>query len=693
MSDNDDAQDRTVSLETDSKPTRLLRPGDIVGGHYELKSIIGRGGMGLVFLAEHSGLHKQYALKALAPERSSETNWQRFKNEGIAIGRLDHPNIVKVYDMGVDGSDCLYYVMDLLDGIPLSDLIRKQGVLELKETLAIFRQLCAGLGYAHKRGLVHRDIKPNNIIMCKPGPGQPSVQVKLIDFGLVKLVGQDSYLVQSQTRAGMVCGSPFYMSPEQCRGGRIDERSDIYSLGCTLFECLTGEPPFCGKTGLETAVMHENSPPPALNDFRPDKRYPQNLEQVVARMLEKTPGKRYQSAEQVAQDLERVRLGQPVNREAVNYIQGVSASESEDDDDGLSDHAAREKRMLVLVACLGVLLTVGVVWGAVTFFNAKPGKPMSSSLLTSTGLTKEQVDVRKMFDEWPQISSGVVEKDNARCRLFNCPPVPLGIISWGPESGQKELAKGEVQAPPDKPLTLLLPRPEGLYPRMFPQILTKFRPDDFWALEVKESQNPIADTVILSDITPELIHSVAGWTALRKIDFYHCHLKKETIKAFDELPYVNELRLHNSSYDPADLAKLKWLKRVEIMDIKGCGDADLVVKQVAGSPNLRELSMDCTAPTVAAFRGLATCPNLSTLSLSECDLSAEAVAAISNISSLEELTLNNDEIRPNMFAGLSKLKRLRRIGVPYFEGQDFLQLRAAVPHAIIKMDRRHNFRI
>ncbi len=207
--------------------------------------------------------------------------------------------------------------MDLLQGIPLSAVIERQGVIKLTEVLAIFSQLCAGLGYAHKRGLVHRDVKPSNIFLLDAGPSQVPL-VKVIDYGLVKLVGESSLMQQSQTATGLVCGSPLYMSPEQCAGGKIDTRSDIYSLGCALFECLTGEPPFCGDNGLATAYMHENDAPPRLADRSPEKEYPESLEEVVGRMLKKIPAQRYQTMEQVAQDLERVGAGRSINREAVH---------------------------------------------------------------------------------------------------------------------------------------------------------------------------------------------------------------------------------------------------------------------------------------------------------------------------------------------------------------------------------------
>ncbi len=247
MSDNDNIDQSTTLASGSSAAARELAAGTLVGGTYLIKSTIGRGGMGVVYRAENQVFHRDYALKALAPERVNQTDWSRFQTEGKAIARLDHPNIVKVYDMGTDGPHCLYYVMDLLQGKSLADYIEQRRLLSTDLVLEIFSQICAGLSYAHKQGLVHRDLKPSNIIICQNEGDPRRPLVKVIDFGLVKLLGEADQLRQSQTATGQVCGSPFYMSPEQCMGGKIDQRSDIYSLGCTLFECLTGKPPLAAR--------------------------------------------------------------------------------------------------------------------------------------------------------------------------------------------------------------------------------------------------------------------------------------------------------------------------------------------------------------------------------------------------------------------------------------------------------------
>ncbi len=231
-----------VALTSEGKTSRLLKSGDIIGDSYRLKKLIGQGGMGYVFRAEHLIIGKEYALKMLAPDQINEVTWSRFQSEGKAIARLDHPNIVKIYNMGVDRGDCPYYVMDLLDGVALSDCIADKLPLSLDEILEMFIQLASGFGYAHSRGIIHRDVKPSNVVLVDSGGQYPTA--KIVDFGIAKLVGANDLHHQSLTATGEIFGSPYYMSPEQCLGTEIDHRADIYSLGCTLFEVLCGHPPF-----------------------------------------------------------------------------------------------------------------------------------------------------------------------------------------------------------------------------------------------------------------------------------------------------------------------------------------------------------------------------------------------------------------------------------------------------------------
>src|ERR1700733_9470795 len=222
--DHDDPQDKTQLTAGGTPIAGEFVAGDIVGGSYEVASFIGAGGMGNVYRVRHTIMQTEYALKTLSAEKVTEIAWRRFQNEAQAISRMNHPNVVAIYNLGFDQDRLPYYVMDLLAGKTLADIIREKGRLETNETLSMFIEVCAGIGYAHKKGIVHRDIKPPNIVlMDKPDP--TGAGIKIVDFGIAKLSHTKDLANQKLTSVGEVCGSPFYMSPEQCAAGKIDARS------------------------------------------------------------------------------------------------------------------------------------------------------------------------------------------------------------------------------------------------------------------------------------------------------------------------------------------------------------------------------------------------------------------------------------------------------------------------------------
>lgn len=286
-----------------------FQPGAVIGGAFRIESVIGQGGMGVVYLAEQVSLRKQLALKILAPELVNEQSWLRFKAEAKTLAALNHSSLVKVYDLGVHENSIPYYSMDFLQGQSLEEILANDGPLPFRQALPIFIEVLDGLAYAHRNGIVHRDLKPGNIMLCTVDGAK---SIKILDFGISKLIGPNAASSQSLTTVGEIFGSPFYMSPEQCSGSAVDARSDIYSLGCALIEVLTGFVPFEGKEFIETVMMHQEEAPPLLADLEPGLKYPPALDRVLAKCLAKRPQDRYQSAKEMALDLGRVLEGKAV---------------------------------------------------------------------------------------------------------------------------------------------------------------------------------------------------------------------------------------------------------------------------------------------------------------------------------------------------------------------------------------------
>ncbi|MBS2002743.1 MAG: serine/threonine-protein kinase [Candidatus Obscuribacterales bacterium] len=284
------------------------RQGDMLGGRYQVVSTLGRGGMGVVYRVKQVFLDKEFALKTISKQCLTETSIRRFQQEALTSFAIDHANVIMVNDFGLLDDDTPFLVMELLDGETLGDRLRLRTRLSVDEATDLFIQVCFGMAYAHEKGIVHRDIKPNNIMILQDRPPGTEGSVKIVDFGIAKYSAREGGEVQALTRTGEIFGSPLYMSPEQCQGGSVDHRSDIYSLGCVIFETLTGSPPFVGENALITMMMHQTETAPSLSDAA-GKDFPKQLEAIVAKMIAKQPHQRYQSLGEVALELGALKNG------------------------------------------------------------------------------------------------------------------------------------------------------------------------------------------------------------------------------------------------------------------------------------------------------------------------------------------------------------------------------------------------
>jgi eukaryotic-like serine/threonine-protein kinase len=269
-------------------------------GQYRILDELGRGGMGRVYKAVHLAMGRFVALKMISPTLTqTERARELFQREVRAAGRLHHPNIVTFYDAHTSGDRC-YLVMEFVDGPNLSQLVREQGSLPVEQACEYIRQAAVGLEYAHAQGLIHRDIKPSNLLVQQTTSGP---QVKILDFGL-SLAGAGEVPAAGQT-PNTVLGTPDYVSPEQVKSQHdVDGRSDLYSLGCTFYYLLTGEPPFPGGTPLEKVIRHQQDAPVSVQTRRPD--VPEVVAAIVHKLLAKNPKWRYQKAGELAADLSAV---------------------------------------------------------------------------------------------------------------------------------------------------------------------------------------------------------------------------------------------------------------------------------------------------------------------------------------------------------------------------------------------------
>lgn len=298
----------------------FFEPGQTLGGRYQVIATLGRGGMGVVYHVIQMFLNKELALKTIEQRGLSEAMMRQFQAEARTAFAIKHPNVISVDDFGVLDDGTPFLVMELIHGETLTEKLKRRVSLSVEEAVPIFIQICHGLACAHKSGVVHRDIKPSNIMLVDDVQAGTEGSVKIVDFGIATFAENAADYQGGNTGAitqdhnGEIFGSPLYISPEQCSGGKVDHRSDIYSLGCVLFEALTGTPPFIGDNALTTMMKHKSTNAPSLKEASLGKSFPKELEQIVATMLAKAPDNRYQSMQEVIKDLTGVVRGDKIQK-------------------------------------------------------------------------------------------------------------------------------------------------------------------------------------------------------------------------------------------------------------------------------------------------------------------------------------------------------------------------------------------
>jgi serine/threonine-protein kinase len=357
----------------------------VLGNRYEVDSVLGQGGMAKVFKGTDRVLGRTVAVKVLSPQFAGDDQFvARFRREAQAAAGLNHPNIVSVFDTG-DQGDVHYIVMEYVEGRTLRDAIRQEGPLHPERAVEITEEVARALAAAHEAGLVHRDVKPGNIMLTSNGS-----DVKVMDFGIARTTTGDTL-----TQTAAVLGTASYLSPEQAQGQSVDARTDIYSLGCVLYEMLTGRPPFAGDSPVSIAYKHvkENPDPPSrLNgDVTPA------LEAVVMKMLAKNPANRYHTAHELIEDLERVRQGIPTLATPVLPGDTTEMLTRQEADrtavmTGVPPEEEEGRRRRTWLVVLGVLLALALL-GLAAFFLVRallPEEAAAVAVPNVVGQTEEE---------------------------------------------------------------------------------------------------------------------------------------------------------------------------------------------------------------------------------------------------------------------------------------------------------------
>ena len=322
-----------------------MQIGQIIKERYEITQLLGEGGMSYVYKAIDKQLQRTVAIKTLKPNYVEQEKFvERFKREAQTAANLNHPNIVQIFDWGI--GDEPFFVMEYIEGNTLTSIIANKRTISMNDILFIGAQVSSGLQAAHSKGLVHRDIKPGNIMITPEG------KVKVTDFGIVSLQNEESDI----TKTGSILGTASYISPEQAQGKPVSKESDLYSLGTVLYELITGRPPFEGDTPIATATKHITDKPEKLSTYRAD--IPKGIENAVLKLLHKYPKDRFKNAE----DLRAVLLQQKTQLQAIQTQENLV--------DLTSPKIKYRFTLPALIISLSIV--VGTIWTLTRIFDGLP---------------------------------------------------------------------------------------------------------------------------------------------------------------------------------------------------------------------------------------------------------------------------------------------------------------------------------
>ena len=394
--------------------------GQIIKERYEIIQLLGEGGMSYVYKANDKQLKRTVAIKTLKPNYVQQEKFvERFKREAQTAANLNHPNIVQIFDWGI--GDEPFFVMEYIEGNTLTSIIAKRRTISLNDVLFIGAQVSSGLQAAHSKGLVHRDIKPGNIMITPEG------KVKVTDFGIVSLQNEESDI----TKTGSILGTASYISPEQAQGKPVSKESDLYSLGTVLYELITGRPPFEGDTPIATATKHITDKPEKLSVFRPD--IPKGIENAVLKLLHKYPKDRFKNAE----DLRAILLQQKTQLQAMQTQENLVDLTS----------PKIKYRFTLPALIISLTIVIGTVWTLTRIFDGLPvdgGTQVIINVpdLTGSSQTEALNDLQSLGfkvgienSAHPDVPSGAVIRTQPPANTSTNPDTLVTIIvSVGPEA-------------------------------------------------------------------------------------------------------------------------------------------------------------------------------------------------------------------------------------------------------------------
>ncbi|MBX9948013.1 MAG: protein kinase [Candidatus Obscuribacterales bacterium] len=659
--------DRTLGLTYG--PAADLFAGQVVAEKYKVLGELGRGGMGVVYRVEQLTLGRILAMKTLHTHEVTDLTWRRFQVEAKTAAMLDHPNLITVHDCGLIDGDIPFFVMDYIEGTTLAKLLKDKGALSLEEALTVFIQVCFALSYAHTMGVIHRDLKPSNIMLVPPQSDSSGLSVKVVDFGIAKLTDEEIQPTQALTRTGEIFGSPLYMSPEQCLGKPVDHRSDIYSLGCVLFESLTGVPPFMGSTALSTMMQHQSGEVPSLKEATLGKEFPAAIENILRLMLEKNPESRYQDMKSIARDLSLLQQG------ISHHPQILPPTKSEIS----ARKGYRHVLQIAAAALIGALAAGTFVYSSMSQQLAatyQAGFDKAKSETKPDGLPGEDLD----SVSYGPISSISIDKEGHSVRTFNFGSAKnfgLGYI-FTMDTQKSYPAKGVLSFPIEQPLRLDV---EDKLIVTHPKFLLRFNANEFTGMRFRFNFGVGNKTFKYLD----------RQKSLQFLDLTGCEVDDSLIETLNKLPNLNGLKLGKTAITGDGLIKLKRLKQLKTLSLSGLSNQTAVLRKLKGSTELEELRLSADDVSPQDLSIIGTFKNLRKLWIEKNRISDRDLSWICNLKNLQEFCAPESKIS---FQKASKTilqlpnLNLFRINSKSWTKKDFVLLRRDFPKFAKPNDNR-----
>lgn len=635
---------------------------------YEFLESLGTGGMSVIYKARQRVLNRIVAIKMMHEHMMHEQAIRRFQQEGQAASSLDHPNIVKVHDFGLTDRGQPYMVMDLVEGRSLSQVLDELGELPITQCLIIFIDICDALTHAHEKGILHRDLKPSNIMLTTTFE-RPTF-AKLVDFGIAKIMEDGNSASMKLTQTGELFGSPPYMSPEQCYGKKVDRRSDIYSLGCLMFECLTGRPPFQGDTFVEILTKQMTAKAPLLHEVRTDKTFPSRLEDVIDKCLSKQPDGRFRTIEEVKTQLVSIQQEvdeglQKENGSVRQFIRSIS-----------------QWKIGAIILVSGLLLVCGLAFGfssyreghlaerkKLAFEKARFLPLMRTNAITTPILSEclsEDAGLRALDLNSTRINDdGMIYIDQQvnlkKLDIGGTPVTNQGLLVLKDLHKLEDLELNDTQITSDG-LALLQSMPElkklnirntKIDSRAIPH-MAKLKKLEELNISMTETAGPCLSP--LGKLNLQILNlsatrskasdlaSLQGFPHLKQLALSDCQMDNSAIQYLIPLPALTNLEIHATNFGDDCAQYLSKLSHLKTLDMSSTKFTKKGLEMLAQSLGLQEIHMRNDQVNQDTINVLKKFHDLHVLDIQNCDGIDDAlVKTIATIKTIYSLNIAMDD--------------------------------------------------